>query len=187
MCHFSLQTSSSCCKFFLDALFTQYVIVTLNIIVWRGLWNVMDTFIFPHDKLVSDLASLILGYSTCILLFLMEYPASRASARLDDYHIFYKLAFEGLLTVIGTWSILFLWRGAWNLVKTYVIPDKRIGGLVCHVVGVVGLMLLQGYSNVATNGIDIDGSYEDGKGIYPTEYLRYFFSRDSPYKVSDAK
>lgn len=160
--------------FFLDVLFTQFVIVSLNVVVWRGLWNIIATIVFPHKRLLANVYSLILGYFTCIIFFLLEYPTSRASARLDEYHIIFKLVFEGMIIVLNTWSIIFIWLGAWNLVRDYVIPDRRIGGWVCHIVGVAGLMTLQAYSNVATNGIDIDGSYKNGRGIYPTEYIRYF-------------
>ena len=49
--------------------------VTSNILVWRGIWNVYDAFLYPEDHFFSDLVSLVLGYVLCILLFFLQWPA----------------------------------------------------------------------------------------------------------------
>ena len=32
------------------------------IIVWRGIWGILDIFIFPENQLLSYLSSIILGF-----------------------------------------------------------------------------------------------------------------------------
>ena len=97
---------------------------------------------------------------------------SLLSARLDNGHRLLKIAYEDVIIVLATWGVLNVWRGEWDLLKEYFLPDQFIGGWVCHWIGTVGLMLLQGFANVGTNGIDIDGSYQNGEAIFPTDFLR---------------
>ncbi len=156
----------------MDVCFTQIVVVSLNILVWRGIWNILDAFLYPHDHLVSDIASLIIGYAIMVLMFLLQYPMSLISARLDRHHSFVKIAYEDFIIAVATWGVLLVWRGQWDVLKKYFLPDKLVGGWACHWIGTVGLMLLQGFANVGTNGIDIDGSYDNGEAIFPTDFLR---------------
>ena len=156
-----------------------------NILIWRGLWNILDTFFYPEDVLTSSIASLVVGLGTVIVLFLFAPLMAIASERLDSHHIAFKLTYEGLIFVIGTCCVLTAWRGGWDLCRDYVIPDPRVGGWVCHVVGVVGLILTQCFSSVALSGIDIDGTYNQGQGLFPTSYLRYYFE-DTQIEVSHA-
>ena len=67
--------SDSRLLFFIDVLFCQFVVVTCNILVWRGVWNVYDAFLYPEDHLLSDVVSLVLGYVLCIVLFFLQWPA----------------------------------------------------------------------------------------------------------------
>ena len=41
-----------------------------------------------------------------------------------------------------------------------------------HALGTGALLALQLMNNVTLNGIDKDGGYSGGSGIYPTQYLR---------------
>ena len=182
---FSLFQSTTKCLFLLDVLYTQLVVTFCNILIWRGLWNILDTFFYPEDVLTSSIASLVVGLGTVIVLFLFAPLMAIASERLDSHHIAFKLTYEGLIFVIGTCCVLTAWRGGWDLCRDYVIPDPRVGGWVCHVVGVVGLILTQCFSSVALSGIDIDGTYNQGQGLFPTSYLRYYFE-DTQIEVSHA-
>ena len=159
----------------LDIAFSQFVLVSLTIFVWRGIWNVLDGVFFPENHFISDVGSLVLGYILLIFLFALQYPASLLSSALDSHHIAFKIIFEDIIMVIATWGVLLLWRGAWDLLHTY-FPDELVGGWVCHGIGAVGLFILQGYGNVGTNGIDVDGSYTEGQGIFQTNFLRIIFS-----------
>ena len=44
------------------------LIVVAVILVWRGLWNLMDIYIFPENELLSNIASVAIG------LFLLYLP-----------------------------------------------------------------------------------------------------------------
>lgn len=32
------------------------------VIMWRGVWGIMDVFIFPHNELYSSLVSIAIGF-----------------------------------------------------------------------------------------------------------------------------
>ncbi len=171
-CFLCFQEAENVHIFALDVCFTQLIVVSLNVLVWRGMWNILDAFLFPENHLKSDLASLIIGYSIMIVLFLLQYPMSLLSAKLDNKNRCVKIAYEDVIIALATWGVLNVWRAEWDFLKKYFLPDPFVGGWVCHWIGTVGLMALQGFANVGTNGIDIDGSYKNGEALFPTEFLR---------------
>ncbi len=44
------------------------LVVASVVMVWRGLWNLMDTYLFPGSPILSNIISIILG------LFLLYLP-----------------------------------------------------------------------------------------------------------------
>ena len=63
--------------------------------------------------------------------------------------------------------------GEWDLLKEYFLPDQFVGGWVWSF-GLErwALCYCKALQNVGTNGIDIDGSYQNGEAIFPTDFLR---------------
>jgi len=51
--------------YFLERLITAVAIV----MVWRGMWNLLDTYFFPQHKILSDILSVVIGL---ILLYLPD-------------------------------------------------------------------------------------------------------------------
>lgn len=45
--------------YLMDALFSIFVIGTLVVVAWRGLWGVMDLTLYPHDRAKSARGSLV--------------------------------------------------------------------------------------------------------------------------------
>ena len=72
-----LWQSSSKAVYVFDVVFCQLVVVTSNILAWRGMWNVFDAFLFPENMLLSDLVSLVVGYLLSIQIFLLQWPAGQ--------------------------------------------------------------------------------------------------------------
>lgn len=176
--------------FVLDCLFTQFVIVSSSICVWRGIWNFADAFIFPHIRNhsddQSDVVSLLSGLLITLFFISLQCPTSRLSALLDG-HTWAKIAFEDVIFMILMWSNLLLWRGGWNLCIRHFLPKRHVGSWVSHWIGTVGLMLLQVFNNVGLHGIVRDGSYMHGEGIYVTYYLRFLLKQDKEELPSEEK
>ncbi|ELT95825.1 hypothetical protein CAPTEDRAFT_177777 [Capitella teleta] len=162
-------------KFIGDVLFTQFVIVTSNIAMWRGMWNILDAFLFPGDVLLSDLVSLVVGFGVIACLFALQLPCGYISERLDA-HKGWKICYENVLFLVLCWANLMLWRGGWDLCVHYMLPHSLLGPWLCHWIGTLGLMAFQVFNNVGLNGIERDGQYPRGEGIYPTKYLQVFMA-----------
>ena len=131
---------------------------------------------------MSDVISLGLGYAGFLFMFSLEWPLSRLSEILENKSRYAKLVYEDVILVVATWFCLLLWRGGWDLCLEYVIPTPVVGEWASHCIGTAALLILQTFRNVAFNGVDWDGYYEKGEGIYLTKYLRYIFPEE--YKVS---
>jgi hypothetical protein len=71
-----------------------------------------------------------------------------------------------------------LWRGAWNSCANYMIPDIFLGGLVNHVAGTLGLMLVQLFSYASGLGVGRDGVDPGASGVFPIRYFRHYLLHD---------
>ncbi|MCF7917644.1 hypothetical protein K9L27_01395 [Candidatus Gracilibacteria bacterium] len=53
-----------------DGDFVRNMVIVIGIVgVWRGLWDLLDMYLFPKNRILSDLTSLILGL---LLLYLPD-------------------------------------------------------------------------------------------------------------------
>lgn len=46
-----------------DGFFGTMLIVVGVVFVWRGLWNLMDMYVFPDDPFLSNILSVLIGIS----------------------------------------------------------------------------------------------------------------------------
>ena len=167
---------SRICAFVCDCLFSQFVVISASICVWRSIWNILDAFIFPQRHLRSDVVSLAAGFSVTFVVLFSCGPLSIMSRQLDRRPAL-KLLFEDVIFLVLTWSCLLLWRGSWNLCVSFFLPTNgvagpAVGAWVSHILGTVGLMMLQTFNTVGQHGIDRDGSYSGGSGIFAISFLR---------------
>lgn len=57
-------------SFRLDALFFRNLtLIVSTILIWRGIWNVLDKFFYPDNFLMSNFISIIIGV---FLLFVFD-------------------------------------------------------------------------------------------------------------------
>jgi hypothetical protein len=48
---------------------SNIIIVTAVVFVWRGLWNLMDIYVFPENPAISNIVSILIGL---LLLYLPD-------------------------------------------------------------------------------------------------------------------
>lgn len=41
--------------------FTEMLAIIAIVLIWRGLWNLLDMYVFPENPILSNLISLVLG------------------------------------------------------------------------------------------------------------------------------
>lgn len=62
-----------------DNAFIKNLIIVIGVIaVWRGIWDLLDMYLFPEEPLLSDVASVIVG------MFLLYLPDG-SFHQLGDY------------------------------------------------------------------------------------------------------
>ncbi|CAK9830948.1 hypothetical protein ANTRET_LOCUS8028 [Anthophora retusa] len=160
--------------YLLDCAFSVGVVGTLVVFVWRGVWILVDIYLFPEDREYSAIGSLAIGYVIVTVTFslqpLMRYVCARLQglARLIVADGFLLLSFLGTVNV---------WRGIWNVLDLWLVPDNpELSCWITHIGCFVFLVLLNCSNSILVRGIYIDAEEDDGKCVvFPCHYLRLFF------------
>ncbi|CAH1101314.1 unnamed protein product [Psylliodes chrysocephalus] len=167
----------------LDCLFSILVVGTLVVFVWRGVWQLIDIFLFPNDEIFSSWSSLVLGYlvvaSAFLLQPLMKYLCERLTGTtrllIADTFVLYAL--------FGTVNV---WRGIWNLLNIYFLPDNlEMSCWITHWVSLIILILCRCSNSLLVRGVYIDAEEPAGKCVvFPCYYLRVIFRKKKLKKLN---
>ena len=168
-----------------DAFLSQIIVNVLSIVCWRSAGNIWMLGIYPNDVFSQNIATAALGIACSVLLLALQVPLGKVSETLDKRPLL-KLVWEDTIYFIVFLVVTMLWIGLWNLNTEYVLKEMPLGGWVNHVVGTMGLLVMQTYSEVSAFGITLDGTDPRGKAFFPTHYLRHFlknyYSQDETSK-----
>ena len=151
-------------KYCIDHIFSQVVIVSVVTVVWRSLWNIFNDALLPDNPVMSDLATLLGGHVLTILSMALQTPVKNLSARLDSKCLGWRLIVDFANTLVAIVAVIAVWRGYWNLIEKYVMPDPVNGGWFCHVVGYFGDLIVGCSSSLYAYSYLIDGSGKEGEG-----------------------
>ncbi|EDV98832.1 uncharacterized protein LOC6566902 isoform X2 [Drosophila grimshawi] len=169
----------------LDTLFSVFVIGTLVVIAWRGIWGIFDLTLFPEDKAKSAFGSLLIGYLTVFVTFiiqpLMRYVSRRLSGILKIIicDIYYLMCFFGAVNA---------WRGIWNLLDVYVYPDDLLmSSWITHIIPFLALAALKCSNSILVRGVFIDAEGSGSESVHlPINYVRLHFLRERSKKLDVA-
>ncbi|BFF95785.1 uncharacterized protein DMAD_13116 [Drosophila madeirensis] len=169
----------------LDTLFSVFVIGSLVVIAWRGVWGIFDLTLFPKDKAKSAWGSLLIGYLTVFVTFLihplMRYVCRRISGilKLIICDIYYLMTFFGAVNA---------WRGIWNLLDVYLYPDNRLMSFwLTHIIPFLLLAAIKCSNSILVRGVFIDGDGTGAESVdIPINYVRLHFLRERRKKVSQS-
>ncbi|XP_013107366.1 uncharacterized protein LOC106087031 [Stomoxys calcitrans] len=163
--------------YLMDTLFSIFVIGTLVVIAWRGLWGIMDLTMYPGEKAKSAWASLIMGYTTVALTFVLHPIVRWISKRING---FFKLVFCDIYYFAEFFGAVNAWRGIWNLLDVYVYPDNLILSYwLTHVIPFLVLAALKCSNSILVRGVFIDADGVGGECVdIPIHYVRLHFERE---------
>ncbi|XP_022220882.2 uncharacterized protein LOC111073059 [Drosophila obscura] len=169
----------------LDTLFSVFVIGSLVVIAWRGVWGIFDLTLFPKDKAKSAWGSLLIGYLTVFVTFLihplMRYVSRRISGilKLIICDIYYLMTFFGAVNA---------WRGIWNLLDVYLYPENRLMSFwLTHIIPFLLLAALKCSNSILVRGVFIDAEGAGAESVdIPINYVRLHFLRERRKKVSQS-
>ncbi|XP_017099899.2 uncharacterized protein fusl [Drosophila bipectinata] len=165
----------------LDTLFSVFVIGSLVVIAWRGVWGIFDLLLFPRDRAKSAWGSLMIGYLTVFVTFLihplMRYVCRRISGilKLIICDIYYLMTFFGAVNA---------WRGIWNLLDVYLYPDDRLMSFwLTHIIPFLLLAAIKCSNSILVRGVFIDGEGVGADSVdIPINYVRLHFLRERQKK-----
>jgi len=182
----SITVNADCCEqasnkelYFLDTLLTVCIIHQLVVVHWRGVWEIFDVQVLPHDTNMSAIISLIVAYVLQALLCLVQAGAN-VLYRLQCSKI-RRWALETFTFFIANLVAISHWRGVWLLLDCHFMPDNPgLSAGITHSVGIVVLWLMLCGHSVTASGCRVDGESPNEEGcLMPNYYVRLFVSRDS--------
>nr|XP_034172936.1 uncharacterized protein LOC117600938 isoform X1 [Osmia lignaria] len=160
--------------YLLDCAFSVGVVGTLVVFVWRGVWMLLDLYLFPEDREYSAIGSLAIGYGIVTVTFSLQPLMRHVCARLQGLPRLIAADSFLLLSFLGTVNV---WRGIWNILDLWLLPDNpELSCWITHVGCFVFLVLLNCSNSILVRGVYIDAEEDDGKCVaFPCHYLRLFF------------
>ena len=169
-------------RYTVDSAVSHFIIVPLVVQVWRGLWNILDIYIYPENLVLSYSVCLGVGYAAMVLLFMLEWPLVWLAKKLHQRHWFLELVFEDIYKLLTILASLLLWRGGWGFVKDYLLVTQPLAW-TAHGVGTVFMMLLQVASTISAAAILRDCEFGQGTGIpFKVAYFTHFYDLYSAHR-----
>ncbi|EFN66867.1 hypothetical protein EAG_04771 [Camponotus floridanus] len=160
--------------YLLDCAFSVGVVGTLIVFVWRGVWILIDIYLFPENPKCSAVGSLAIGYFLVAVTFCLQPLMRYVCARLQGLVLLIVADAFLLLSFLGTVNV---WRGIWNALDLWLLPDNpELSCWITHIGSFVFLVLLNCSNTILVRGVYIDAEEEAGKCVvFPCHYLRLFF------------
>ncbi|XP_070578013.1 uncharacterized protein [Ptychodera flava] len=158
--------------FILDVIVTYFVIHSLVLCFWRGLWATLNSVFLPHDWEISTYASLAIGYGIYFLCYLLQCPARIVSRTLANISFPLHVLFEDAYMLIVGFAVVNVWRGLWNVCNLHILSDNFIiSNVITATVGTVVLYLILAGRCLGAVACVVDGDPSDGSGI---AFLHFF-------------
>ncbi|CAF4894117.1 unnamed protein product [Pieris macdunnoughi] len=173
------KSSKETALYILDCVFSATVVGSLVVFVWRGLFALIDIYLYPDDPAKSCWTSLVVGYSVVVVTFSLQAPMRWAVARLQGVP---RLLIADVYHLLSFASTVNVWRGVWGLLDIYFLPDSpHLSNWSCLIVSLALLMLLNCSNSILVRGVYIDAEEPAGECvIFPCHYLRLFIHKKRP-------
>uniref|UniRef100_A0A1Q3FS56 Putative conserved plasma membrane protein n=1 Tax=Culex tarsalis TaxID=7177 RepID=A0A1Q3FS56_CULTA len=179
--YFKLSGSKQPGLYILDCMFSVLVIGSLVVFVWRGLWVLLDMELFPEDKALSAWASVLIGYGVTAVTFSLQ-PLMRWTC--DRLTGIWRVIVADLFLFFSFIATINVWRGVWQLLDYYFLPENRLlSNWITHVASLLLLILLNCSNSVLVRGVYIDAEEPAGQCVvFPVYYIRLFFQKERTKK-----
>lgn len=169
--------------YILDCLFSIVIVGTLVVFVWRGVWLLVDVFLFPDDYILSNWSSLVLGYLSVGLAFMLQPAMKYLCERLTGVS---RLLVADIFILFALFGTVNVWRAIWNLLDIYFLPDNlELSGWITAWVSLIVLFLCRCSNSLLVRGVYIDAEEPGGDcAVFPCYYLRIIFLKKKLKKMN---
>lgn len=130
----------------LDTLYSSLVVAPLVVSYWRGTWNLSEVYLYPFNKIQSQVASLIIGILGH-LVFTIFQGSFRSRFSPHQHRLIFYCGSRLYTSIFGIVCVN-CWRGGWQLIDHYTARDIK-SVLAITIVAIIALMGLKAIRNVA--------------------------------------
>ncbi|XP_075224775.1 transmembrane protein fuseless isoform X4 [Lycorma delicatula] len=171
---FSIPGSRDTWLYILDCFFSVFIIGTLVVFVWRGVWCLLDIYLFPDREDLSAWGSLAMGYILVFSTFATQPLVKSLVIRVSG---FWRLLTVDIYLIFSFCGTVNVWRGVWNLLNLYFLPDRKVMSYwVTHVACFLLLVFINSSNSILVRGVYIDAEEDGAQCVdFPCYYLRLFF------------
>ncbi|ELU16529.1 hypothetical protein CAPTEDRAFT_148107 [Capitella teleta] len=166
-----------------DQFFSSVVVWNALVLVWRGLWGLMDKHLLPEDELQSAWASVGIGTLGVLVNLPLQIVANLLYTRTRSFML--RVLLEEGLAILVSFATIQTWRGVWVIYDLQFLPDSyTLSCWLTHSIGMLLLMIgLCGSSNIG-KGCSTSGDTEPFYGcLLDIEYFQYFFPKAAGRKM----
>mmetsp|Transcript_18185 Transcript_18185/g.25630 ORF Transcript_18185/g.25630 Transcript_18185/m.25630 type:complete len:295 (+) Transcript_18185:195-1079(+) len=100
------------------------------VLVWRGVWDLQDTYVYPEDTVLSATLSVVFG----VIVGALCQTSSRESKKSYQTEGLKSMYFDVLFTLCASIACISYWRGVWLLWDQCVFPSNPT---IQHLLGLV--------------------------------------------------
>lgn len=95
----------------LDALFSTVIVAPLVVVYWFTTWTILDTFIFPDDRVTSAVISFAIGLCGQFLVMFYQESLSKYLTFKNRKHV--NVVVTKIFALVIALTSINLWRGTW--------------------------------------------------------------------------
>ncbi|XP_070578011.1 uncharacterized protein [Ptychodera flava] len=128
----------------LELIVTPGVITPCVVGYWRGVWNLLNMYLFPNHPDISYIMSALSGLALILVFGITQnFHKRRFPFTTVRWHIYSRL-----YSFLMAFAFLNHWRGLWSLLNFYTSTSLS-STLSSLVIGTTSLVFLRGVKNVA--------------------------------------
>lgn len=152
---------------FLDSLYSSIIVAPLIVFYWRGTWNLSEIYLYPHKKIQSSVASLLIGIAGHLVFTIWQ----RTFEKFLDANRHRLIFYVGSRIYTAIFGIICVncWRGGWQLIDHYTARDMTTI-LSITFLAILALMALKSLRNVVATPFVIITDQKLDYFRVPTKY-----------------
>ncbi|XP_050443178.1 uncharacterized protein LOC126847142 isoform X2 [Adelges cooleyi] len=170
----------------LDSFFSVCIIGSLVVIVWRGVWNIMDEYLYPDMQDISAWLSLAIGYGVVLIAFALQPTVKSIVKKVRGIKRMFIVDTYLLFSFFGAVNV---WRGIWTMLDVYFLPDAPMTSYwISHIACFAILVALNSSNSILVRGVYMDAE-EDGTQCvdFPCYYFRLLVQKRKRKKTRNAE
>ncbi|XP_033724678.1 uncharacterized protein LOC117314698 [Pecten maximus] len=169
-----LGSKARCSPWFVaDMVMTPLLVHTFVVVFWRGLWTLMNIYLYPGEDTLSGLFSLVASLALAFPTLICQHIIVPFVKNHSNKNRICVVLLLNLYLVMASCLPVAHWRGIWILQDALLIPEnKQFSVWVSHTLGFLGGVLVLSAKSIPVLGCLLDSSI--GKDDRPLISIAYF-------------